>query len=205
MRAHFDIPASPDTDDGEILETKDSQKSQSVSNNNGQIAGGGGNGDEELKSRIMEFKSDSSKMAVLGEFIDEVLEKAEEEANKQQGDTTSNSQQSKNKSQKQNFKNGKVVNKARGFVVRLFESICNCANNATAAPARFKLRSGKRAASTTDAPETNGKVEAKREDKVKKSVSVKEKKNEKIKFADEANDGGEKQQEQQQQEAIELQ
>ncbi|XP_073843160.1 uncharacterized protein isoform X3 [Musca autumnalis] len=93
MRAHFDIPASPDTDDGEILETKDSQKSQSVSNNNGQIAGGGGNGDEELKSRIMEFKSDSSKMAVLGEFIDEVLEKAEEEANKQQGDTTSNSQQ----------------------------------------------------------------------------------------------------------------
>ncbi|XP_005187267.2 uncharacterized protein LOC101900863 isoform X1 [Musca domestica] len=199
MRAHFDIPASPDTDDGGVLESKDG--------GNDQIAAhaGGDESHEQLQTRIMEFKSDSSKMAVLGEFIDEVLEKAEEEANKQQdnGDT-SNSQQNKNKSQKQtfaipDFKNGKVVNKARGFVVRLFESICNCANNATAAPvARFKFRSGKRAASTTDAPETNGKMEAKREEKVKKSVSVKEKKNDKIKFEDEANDG-------EPQEAIELQ
>lgn len=88
MRAHFDIPASPDTDDGGVLESKDG--------GNGQIAAhaGGDESHEQLQTRIMEFKSDSSKMAVLGEFIDEVLEKAEEEANKQQdnGDT-SNSQQ----------------------------------------------------------------------------------------------------------------
>lgn len=40
------------------------------------------------------------------------------------------------------FKNGKVVNRARGFVVRIFDAICNCANNnAAAATTRFKLRS----------------------------------------------------------------
>jgi len=59
------------------------------------------------------------------------------------------------------FKNGKVVNRARGFVVRIFDAICNCANNnAAAATTRFKLRSngtggagGKRQQSQ-DEPET---------------------------------------------------
>uniref|UniRef100_A0A6P4F6Z6 Uncharacterized protein LOC108049523 isoform X3 n=1 Tax=Drosophila rhopaloa TaxID=1041015 RepID=A0A6P4F6Z6_DRORH len=46
------------------------------------------------------------------------------------------------KSDRVNFKNGKVVNRARGFVVRIFDAICNCANNnAAAATTRFKLRS----------------------------------------------------------------
>lgn len=87
------------------------------------------------------------------------------------------------------FKNGKVVNKARGFVVRLFESICNCANNAAAAPvSRFKFRSGKRASASTDAADANGKSGTnKKEEKSKKSVSLKEKKNEKIKFEDDKN------------------
>ncbi|XP_043071535.1 uncharacterized protein LOC6558129 isoform X1 [Drosophila grimshawi] len=61
------------------------------------------------------------------------------------------------------FKNGKVVNRARGFVVRIFDAICNCANNnAAAATTRFKLRNNGGSASTAggkrqqsqDEPET---------------------------------------------------
>ncbi|XP_075161629.1 uncharacterized protein LOC142234386 isoform X2 [Haematobia irritans] len=193
MRAHFatDVPVSPDTDDGGLIQDTTSNISKLQTNNDGKaksIEDNNDDSDEKLKSRIVEFKSDSSKMAVVGEFIDEVLEKAEEEANKQQnGNNTS--QQNKSKSQKQNFKNGKVVNKARGFVVRLFESICNCANNAATAPvSRFKFRSGKRPSTSTDIADVNGKSDVnKKEEKSKKSVSVKEKKNEKIKFEDDKN------------------
>ncbi|XP_013106328.1 uncharacterized protein LOC106086273 isoform X2 [Stomoxys calcitrans] len=202
MRAHFatDVPASPDADGNDLVDSSQAQTAPSHDADEGKRHS---DTQEKLKSRIVEFKSDSSKMAVVGEFIDEVLEKAEEEANKQQNtDGNKTLQQNKNKSQKQNFKNGKVVNKARGFVVRLFESICNCANNAAAAPvSRFKFRSGKRASTSTDVTETNGKADInKKEEKTKKSVSVKEKKSEKIKFEDEKMNA-----EQQPQEAIELQ
>lgn len=87
MRAHFasDVPASPDTDDGGLQQQQenDAQNAQSAT----------AESQEQLKSRIMEFKSDSTKMAVVGEFIDDVLEKAEEEANKQQDNQDKNSQQ----------------------------------------------------------------------------------------------------------------
>lgn len=84
MRAHFanDVPASPDTEDGlqqdSFINTKEPQPK--VAKNLSQ-------------DRILEFKSDSTKMTVVGEFIDDVLQKAEEEANKQQIDKNKNSQQ----------------------------------------------------------------------------------------------------------------
>lgn len=98
------------------------------------------------------------------------------------------------------FKNGKVVNRARGFVVRLFESICNCANNATTAPvARFKLRSGKRTSTSGDAVENNGKAEClKKEEKSKKNNNGK--KIDKIKISE-----GNEAKDQEIQETIELQ
>ncbi|XP_023294860.2 uncharacterized protein LOC111677886 isoform X2 [Lucilia cuprina] len=183
MRAHFasDIPASPDTDDGlqspDAIDTKEPQPKVASVNETENL----------LQDRILEFKSDSSKMAVVGEFIDDVLQKAEEEANKQQKDKHKNSQQGKNKTQKQNFKNGKVVNRARGFVVRLFESICNCANNAAAAPVtRFKFRSGKRASTSGDVSENNGKVENNKKEEKSKRNSNGGKKNDKAKI-DETN------------------
>lgn len=86
------------------------------------------------------------------------------------------------------FKNGKVVNRARGFVVRIFDAICNCANNnAAAATTRFKLRSngaggggngggGKRQQSQ-DEPETlalNKKKPATEGKKKAKGVSIAE-------------------------------
>lgn len=93
------------------------------------------------------------------------------------------------------FKNGKVVNRARGFVVRLFESICNCANNAAAAPVtRFKFRSGKRASTSCDDVENNGKAEgSKKEEKAKRNNNGK--KNDKVKIPEDN----------EMQEAIELQ
>lgn len=92
MRAHFasDIPASPDADaalqedsSSVTLMTKEPQPNSTSSETTQHL----------LHDRIVEFKSDSSKMAVVGEFIDDVLQKAEEEANKQQNDKNQNSQQ----------------------------------------------------------------------------------------------------------------
>lgn len=79
------------------------------------------------------------------------------------------------------------MNRARGFVVRIFDAICNCANNnAAAATTRFKLRSngagggggggGKRQQSQ-DEPETlalNKKKPATEGKKKTKGVSIAE-------------------------------
>ncbi|XP_017842214.1 uncharacterized protein LOC108599725 isoform X2 [Drosophila busckii] len=113
---------------------------------------------DNLEIRIEQFKQNPNNMAALHEFIDDVVQRAETEANKRAFESQK-SQQGKEK--RPNFKNAKVVNRARGFVVRMFDAICNCANNnAAAATTRFKLRSnsagaggGKRQQSQ-DEPET---------------------------------------------------
>ncbi|EDW76791.2 uncharacterized protein Dwil_GK19166 [Drosophila willistoni] len=103
-----------------------------------------------LESRIGEFKQNPHNMAILNAMLDEVVNCAEREANRlaveqQKSSSSSSSQQGKEKRPSfaiPDFKNGKVVNRARGFVVRIFDAICNCANNnAAAATTRFKLRS----------------------------------------------------------------
>lgn len=89
MRAHFasDVPASPDTED--VLQ----QNATSNATKEPQPNVTGTESHKQLQDRIMEFKGDSIKMAVVGEFIEDVLKKAEEEANKQKNDKTKNSQQ----------------------------------------------------------------------------------------------------------------
>uniref|UniRef100_A0A1A9WSM2 Uncharacterized protein n=1 Tax=Glossina brevipalpis TaxID=37001 RepID=A0A1A9WSM2_9MUSC len=174
MRAHFasDIPLSPDTDEYDIKEYsyQDSIRAH-----------------EDLKTRIMKFRNDSSNMMEVCEFIDDVLQKAEAEANRQQiAKNCKNLQQNKSKSQKPNF-NGKMGNLARVFVVRVFDAICNCANNAAAAPMpKFKFRSSKRA--STSGSSNNGKTntdtmggKSEKLIKSKKTDIEKEKKLEKIK------------------------
>ncbi|XP_023179192.2 uncharacterized protein LOC111605086 isoform X2 [Drosophila hydei] len=95
--------------------------------------------EETLEARIEHFKQNPNNMAMLHEFIDEVAQRAETEANRRALESHKLQQ---GKEKRQNFKNGKVVNRARGFVVRIFDAICNCANNnAAAATTRFKLRS----------------------------------------------------------------
>ncbi|XP_065720273.2 uncharacterized protein [Drosophila suzukii] len=106
-------PASPDSEDGIATES--------------------------LEARIEAFKQSPQNMAALREVLDDVVLRAETEANRR---AVENQKSQQGKEKRQNFKNGKVVNRARGFVVRIFDAICNCANNnAAAATTRFKLRS----------------------------------------------------------------
>uniref|UniRef100_A0A1B0FPU3 Uncharacterized protein n=1 Tax=Glossina morsitans morsitans TaxID=37546 RepID=A0A1B0FPU3_GLOMM len=176
MRAHFasDVPLSSDTDDDDVRESSSQDNARTH---------------DALKTRIMKFKSDSSNMVVVCEFIDDVLQKAEEEAASRQqiAKNCKNSQQKNqlNKEDSTDF-NGKMGNLARVFVVRVFDAICNCANNAAAAPIpRFKFRSGKRASSSgTSSNEKSDIVGGKSEKlgKLKKTDLDKDKKSEKVKF-----------------------
>ncbi|XP_028895004.2 uncharacterized protein LOC105208516 isoform X1 [Zeugodacus cucurbitae] len=125
---------------------------------------------EPLDARIDEFKQDSKNMEVVSEFIDDVLQKAEAEVEKQQdAKTEKTSQQPKEKTRQSftipDFKNGKMVNRARGLVVRLFDAICNCANTAAGPAQRIKLRA-KRAASTATAPATENGTDGKKHGEV---------------------------------------
>ncbi|XP_050334831.1 uncharacterized protein LOC126762258 isoform X1 [Bactrocera neohumeralis] len=135
---------------------------------------------EPLDSRIDEFKQDSKNMEVVSEFIDDVLQKAEVEAEKQQDAKSdkASQQQPKEKTRQSftipDFKNGKMVNRARGLVVRLFDAICNCANTAAGPAQRIKLRA-KRAASVATAPATENGTEGNK----KHEVNGKEKKSDK--------------------------
>ncbi|XP_036216949.2 uncharacterized protein [Bactrocera oleae] len=134
---------------------------------------------EPLDARIDEFKQDTKNMEVVSEFIDDVLQKAETEAEKQQDAKSdkASQQQPKEKTRQSftipDFKNGKMVNRARGLVVRLFDAICNCANTAAGPAQRIKLRA-KRAASVATAPATENGTEGK-----KHEVNGKEKKSDK--------------------------
>ncbi|XP_022231178.2 uncharacterized protein LOC111080084 isoform X2 [Drosophila obscura] len=114
---------------------------------------------ETLEYRIEVFKQNPKNMAALHEMLDEVVLRAETEANKRAFDGQKSQQGKQEK--RPNFKNGKVVNRARGFVVRMFDAICNCANtNAAAATTRFKLRSnsgGSGAAAAGGGSSGNGK------------------------------------------------
>lgn len=67
-------------------------------------------------------------------------------------------------------------------MVRLFESICNCANNAAVAPVtRFKFRSGKRTSNGCDAGANNGKLDNNKKEENPKKNGNNAKKNDKIK------------------------
>ncbi|XP_017956510.1 uncharacterized protein LOC108651387 isoform X1 [Drosophila navojoa] len=115
--------------------------------------------EQSLEARIEHFKQNPNNMAMLHEFIDEVAQRAEAEANRRALESQK-LQQGKEKRPSfaiPDFKNGKVVNRARGFVVRIFDAICNCANNnAAAATTRFKLRSSSGGGGAASAP-TGGK------------------------------------------------
>ncbi|XP_053955005.1 uncharacterized protein LOC128861119 [Anastrepha ludens] len=128
---------------------------------------------EALDTRIDEFKQDSKNMEVVSEFIDDVLQKAEAEAVKQQGGQNDKVSQQPKEKTRQNFKNGKMVNRARGLVVRIFDAICNCANTAAGPAQRIKLRA-KRAASNAAASATENGTEGKEQ-----NANGKEKKSDK--------------------------
>ncbi|XP_017477375.1 PREDICTED: uncharacterized protein LOC108367303 isoform X1 [Rhagoletis zephyria] len=135
---------------------------------------------EPLDARIDEFKQDSKNMEVVSEFIDDVLQKAEAEAVKQQDSKNDKTLQQPKEKTRQSFtipdlKNGKMVNRARGLVVRIFDAICNCANTAAGPAQRIKLRA-KRAASAATAPATENGTDGKKDANVKEKKSDKKQK-----------------------------
>ncbi|XP_015044037.1 uncharacterized protein LOC6602355 isoform X1 [Drosophila persimilis] len=155
---------------------------------------------ETLEYRIEVFKQNPKNMAALHEMLDEVVLRAETEANKRAFDGQK-SQQGKEKRPSfaiPDFKNGKVVNRARGFVVRIFDAICNCANtNAAAATTRFKLRSnsgGAAGAAGGGASSGNGKRQQSQDEPetlalTKKKPSAEGKKKKGVSMADDVQAG----------------
>lgn len=98
---------------------------------------------EPFEVQIDKFKNDSEKMEVLSKFIEDVIKTAEIEAQHKKTDDLQQTS-GKEKTGTQSFtisalKNGKV-NRAKGFVVRLFDAICNCANSATAPAQRMRRK-----------------------------------------------------------------
>ncbi|KAL5292575.1 hypothetical protein ACFFRR_011393 [Megaselia abdita] len=97
-----------------------------------------------LTERIETFKKDGDNMEIVNNFVDGILTTAQEEVDKKQ---ELQQESAKSKESRQSFsisdiKNAKVVNRASKFAVRLFDAICNCANNA-AAPATQRFRRNK--------------------------------------------------------------
>ncbi|OWR53030.1 hypothetical protein KGM_206258 [Danaus plexippus plexippus] len=77
-----------------------------------------------LNERILEFKSDPDKLRQASEFVDELIQQAKKEAELKQKD--------KEKSKfVSNLK--RRLGRARGFVLRVFDALCNCTQTAAAA------------------------------------------------------------------------
>ncbi|XP_061379532.1 uncharacterized protein LOC116768203 [Danaus plexippus] len=83
-----------------------------------------------LNERILEFKSDPDKLRQASEFVDELIQQAKKEAELKQKDK----EKSKFESQDSGVGNLKRrLGRARGFVLRVFDALCNCTQTAAAA------------------------------------------------------------------------
>ncbi|CAG9566110.1 unnamed protein product [Danaus chrysippus] len=83
-----------------------------------------------LNERILEFKSDPDKLRQASEFVDELIQQAKKEAELKQKDK----EKSKFETQDSGVGNLKRrLGRARGFVLRVFDALCNCTQTAAAA------------------------------------------------------------------------
>ncbi|CAH2234327.1 uncharacterized protein LOC120632650 [Pararge aegeria] len=81
-----------------------------------------------LNERIAEFRSDPEKLRQATEFVDELIQQAKKEAELKQKE--------KNKFESQDSGTGNLkrrFGRARGFVIRMFDALCNCTQTAAAA------------------------------------------------------------------------
>ncbi|KAJ3627333.1 hypothetical protein MTP99_014719 [Tenebrio molitor] len=88
--------------------------------------------DQSLQLRMAQFKSDPEKMQDVNEFLNELFEKAQKEAE------TRNGTKSKSKLDALGIPNGtkrigawshRARSHARTFATRIFTTICNCTNS----------------------------------------------------------------------------
>ncbi|XP_041980634.1 uncharacterized protein LOC121734220 [Aricia agestis] len=85
---------------------------------------------EELTQKVAEFKNDPDKLRQASEFVDELIQQAKKEAELKQ----KAKDRGKFGSQDSGVGNLKRrLGRARGFVLRMFDALCNCTQTAAAA------------------------------------------------------------------------
>ncbi|XP_049872160.1 uncharacterized protein LOC126371004 [Pectinophora gossypiella] len=90
-----------------------------------------------LAERIAAFKSDPEKLRQASEFVDELIQQAKKEAELKQ------KEKERSKFESQDLSPGNMkrrLGRARGFVLRMFDALCNCTQTAAAAAARSTAR-----------------------------------------------------------------
>ncbi|XP_013183838.1 uncharacterized protein LOC106129727 [Amyelois transitella] len=83
-----------------------------------------------LAERIAAFKSDPQKLREATEFVDELIQQAKKEAELKQ------KEKDRSKFDPQDPAAGNLkrrLGRARGFVLRMFDALCNCTQTAAAA------------------------------------------------------------------------
>ncbi|XP_038221983.1 uncharacterized protein LOC119839655 [Zerene cesonia] len=83
-----------------------------------------------LVERIAEFKSDPEKLRQASEFVDQLIQQAKKEAeikHKEKERSKFESQDLGSNNLKRRF------GRARGFMLRMFDALCNCTQTAAAA------------------------------------------------------------------------
>ncbi|XP_055299530.1 uncharacterized protein LOC129567031 [Sitodiplosis mosellana] len=97
-----------------------------------------------LNVRIAEFQEDPQNMDEMTAFIDDILKKAQIEADArlEQKNKTEMKKNGKALSLINGFKRGRMVTRAQTVIVRMFEAICNCTTQTAATlPGRVSTRS----------------------------------------------------------------
>ncbi|XP_047029274.1 uncharacterized protein LOC126055842 isoform X2 [Helicoverpa armigera] len=81
-----------------------------------------------LNEQIAAFKSDPEKLREATEFVDQLIQQAKKEAELKQ------KEKDRSKFESQDAGNLKRrLGRARGFVLRMFDALCNCTQTAAAA------------------------------------------------------------------------
>ncbi|CAH2049315.1 unnamed protein product, partial [Iphiclides podalirius] len=90
-----------------------------------------------LSERIVAFKSDPERLQQANEFVEQLIKQAAKEAELKQKEKDSK----KCEGQDPGVGNLKRrLGRARGFVLRMFDALCNCTQTAAAAAARSTAR-----------------------------------------------------------------
>ncbi|KAG6441608.1 uncharacterized protein LOC115446758 [Manduca sexta] len=90
-----------------------------------------------LAERVAAFKSDPEKLRQATEFVDQLIQQAKKEAELKQ------KEKDRSKFELQDPAAGNLkrrLGRARGFVLRMFDALCNCTQTAAAAAARSTAR-----------------------------------------------------------------
>ncbi|XP_077299007.1 uncharacterized protein LOC143920163 [Arctopsyche grandis] len=82
-----------------------------------------------LEDKVAQFKNDPEKMKEANEFVDELLEKAKIDAEAK----AKEQDRAKAEAEAEQGMKRRIGTRARGFIVRLFEAICNCTHTGPAA------------------------------------------------------------------------